>query len=95
MTSSSTVTSMPDRSGMTISGRTSTSAVNLSGSPSPKSVISTSGRPSVLTSCSRTAARMFSGIASWTASLRTVPRPTRWSITEDGTLPLRKPGITI
>ena len=31
-------------------------------------------------------------MASWTASLRTVPRPTRWSITAVGTLPRRKPG---
>ena len=45
-------------SGRVISGRTSTSAVNFSGWPSANSVISTSGRPSVLTSCSRTAARI-------------------------------------
>ena len=75
-----------------ISGRTSTSAVKFSESPSLNSVISTSGRPSVFTSCSRTAARMFSGMASWTASLSTAPRPTRWSMTAAGTLPRRKPG---
>ncbi len=46
-------------------------------------------------SFSRSAASRLSLMASLTASSRTAARPTRWSITRLGTLPLRKPGTEI
>src|ERR1700730_13624920 len=58
----------------------STSAVNASSLPSSSLVISTSGWPRTNTSDSSTARPYSSGSASLTASCRTVPRPTYWSI---------------
>src|SRR5215207_1785960 len=91
---SSTVTVMPSRSGSEISGRTSTSAVNARWSPSAISVTSMSGRPIGLTSSAEvTASEYLAGIAAFTTSSSTTPRPRRASRIRAGALPGRKPGM--
>src|SRR5581483_5294133 len=89
---SSTSTETPLYSGRSNSGRTSTSAVNFSCSPSANSVTSTSGRPTTSSLASWMAWPYSSGSAELIASSSTAPRPMRWSMTRGGTLPFRKPG---
>src|SRR3569833_1193407 len=69
----------------------STSAVNANCWLSSSSVISTSGWPRAKTSLSSTARPYRPGSASLTASCRTAPRPTYWSLRRAGTLPGRNP----
>ena len=77
-----------------ISGRTSTSAVNATWSPSAISVTSMSGRPIGFTSSAVvTASEYFTGIAALTTSSSTTPRPSRASRMRAGALPGRNPGI--
>ena len=74
------------------SGRMSSSAVISIGSPSLNLVRSISGWLSGWISCSWTAWLYHCGRALLMASSSTTVRPTRWSTTAAGTLPLRKPG---
>ena len=70
-----------------ISGRTSTSAVNASFSPSAISVTSMSGRPiGVTSSAALTASEYLAGTAPLTTSSSTTPRPSRASMMRGGHL---------
>ncbi len=89
---SSTVTAISDRSGISIFGRTSTSAVNARVCPSSIFSISISGWPSTPSCSAPTASLYLAGTASLTTSVRIVPRPSRASRMRAGTLPGRKPG---
>ena len=89
---SATSTAMAETSGNAISGRMSSSAVISIGSPSLNLVRSISGWLSGWISCSCTAWLYHCGRTQLMASSSTTVRPTRWSTTAAGTLPLRNPG---
>ena len=91
----STVTASSPKAGTMISGRTSTSAVKVSSSPSSSLVTSISGWPSTLSSALLIASEYLAGIAALTTCSSTAPRPTRASSRRAGALPGRKPGRRI
>ncbi len=77
-------------------GTTPTSIEKVSGEPFwGRSPMSTCGSPTVVTPASFTASSYQPGSPRRTASSSTLSRPTCWSTTCEGTLPLRKPGTFI
>ena len=90
-------TSSPLYSPSLAGGRTPTSNLKASGSPSESGVatISMLGSPIGLIPVSSNARSYHSGSASRIASSKTGAKPSRWITSEGGALPWRKPGIRI